>query len=175
MEGFNVPVTLFFFKRDKIIQIIDRIREIKPQKLYLISDGPRNDEEEILVNNCRRLVEESINWDCKIIRNYAEQNKGVYDRIGLGAKWVLSMEDYAIFLEDDNLPDLTFFRFCEELLETYKEDTRILWICGTNYLEEYQPKDGASYVFTKHMLPCGWASWSHKFNRFYDGNLDLCK
>jgi len=175
MNNFEVPIVLFFFKRDKIVRIIEKISEIRPRKIYLISDGARNKEEESAVNNCRQLVEKAITWDCEIIKNYAKENRGVYDRIGLGAKWVLTQEEQAIFLEDDNLPDITFFRFCKEMLDKYKDDTRILWICGTNYLEKFQPADGASYVFTKHMFPCGWASWREKFNRFYDGDLSLCE
>jgi hypothetical protein len=174
MEQFNIPVTLFFFKREyKTLQVLERISKVKPRKLYLISDGPRNDEERVRVSECREKIEGHINWDCEIIKNYAEVNKGVYDRIGLGAKWVLGREETAIFLEDDNLPELTFFQFCAEMLERYKHDTRVLWICGTNYLKEYEPVDGSSYVFTKHMLPCGWASWGSKFNKFYDGELHL--
>lgn len=174
MEKFDIPIVLFFFRRaEKIKIIIERLSEIKPAKLYLISDGPRNDQEEIEVNDCRRAVEDSINWDCEIIKNYAVENQGVYDRIGKGAKWVFEREEKAIFLEDDNLPEVTFFSFCEELLERYKSDNRILWICGTNYLENYEPEDDSSYVFTQHLMPCGWASWSDKFLNYYDGDLKL--
>jgi len=174
MDKFQIPVVLFFFKReDKTLMVLNRIAQVKPRKIYLISDGPRNEEEENRVATTRTKVEEFINWDCEIVKNYASENKGVYDRIGLGAKWVLSKEESAIFLEDDNLPELTFFRYCEELLHIYRDDTRVLWICGTNYLKEYTPPDGSSYMFTKNMLPCGWASWSHKFCRFYDGELNL--
>jgi hypothetical protein len=126
-----------------------------------------------MILDTRKSVEEYINWDCEIVRNYAEKNQGVYNRIGEGAKWVFTKEEKAIFLEDDNLPETTFFPFCEEMLERYKDDTRVLWVCGTNYLGSYEPEDSASYMFTKHMLPCGWASWSDKFIKFYDGNLDL--
>ncbi|WML55180.1 hypothetical protein RCG17_11665 [Neobacillus sp. PS3-12] len=174
MGSFDIPVVLFIFKRkDATLQILNRVSQIKPKKLYLISDFGRTEEEEILVNECRNAVEEHINWDCKVIKNYAEKNCGVYDRIGLGAKWVFSMEPVAIFLEDDNLPELSFFYFCKELLEKYKDDNRILWICGTNYLENYKPEDGSSYVFTKHLLPCGWASWAGKFIKYYDADLAL--
>lgn len=174
MNCFDIPIVLFFFKRDiKTVQVVRRIAKIKPAKLYLIADGPRNHDEEIGVNQCRKSVEEAITWDCEVIKNYTDQNVGIYNRIGLGAKWVLEKEEHAIFLEDDNLPDLTFFPFCKELLEKYKNDNRILWICGTNYLEKYNPSDGASYVFTKHMLPCGWASWANKFPKYYDGEMQL--
>ena len=171
---FEIPVAIFIFKRiEKTLEIIERIARVKPSKIYIISDNGRNKEEIDLVRELREKVEKKINWDCTIIKKYAPTNIGVYENIANGAKWVLNKEESAIFLEDDNLPELTFFKFCQEMLERYKNDTRILWICGTNYLKKYDPQDGSSYVFTKHMLPCGWASWSHKFNKFYDGNLEL--
>ncbi len=176
MKQFDVPIVLFFFKREhKTLEVIKRIGEVKPSKLYLISDGPRNQEEYLRVFQCRKNVEKAIDWPCEVIKNYAEQNKGVYNRIGLGTLWVFDQEEQAIFLEDDNLPEVSFFRFCKEMLIKYNEDTRILWICGTNYLEKYEPSDGSSYVFTKHMLPCGWASWRHKFPKFYDKDFSLLK
>lgn len=174
MEQFDIPVALFIFKRDKAVEIIKRISEVKPRKLYLLADQGRNDEERALAAEVRRKVEESINWECEVIKNYAEENRGVYANIGQGAIWVLRREKWAIFLEDDNLPEVTFFAFCREMLEKYENDTRILWVCGTNYLGDYVPETGDSYVFTRHMLPCGWASWANKFERFYDGDLTLC-
>jgi len=174
VNQFNVPVVVFFFKRaEKTALIIDRLSLVQPKKLYLISDGGRNGAESALVDECRRVVESRINWPCEVVRNYADSNRGVFDRIGLGAKWVLEKEGAAIFLEDDNLPEISFFKFCEEMLERYRRDTRVLWICGTNYLKEYEPSDGASYVFSRHMMPCGWASWKDKFCQFYDENLSL--
>jgi len=171
---FKIPIVLFTFKRkDTVLRILDRISEVKPQKLYIISDGPRNDEEKNIIIDTRKAIEKAISWECEIIKNYSEINRGVYENIGCGAKWVFSIEEKAIFLEDDNLPAVTFFPYCEEMLERYQADTRILWVCGTNYLEKFQPEDKSSYMFTRHLLPCGWASWSHKFTKYYDGELDL--
>ncbi|MCS5422123.1 MULTISPECIES: glycosyltransferase family 2 protein [Psychrilyobacter] len=173
-KQFDIPIVLFTFKRYKtVLRILKRIEPLRPQKLYIISDGPRTEEEKIEIDKARKIIEEGITWNCEIIRDYAEENVGIYNRIGLGAKWVLSKEEHAIFLEDDNLPEETFFPFCKEMLERYKNDSRVLWICGTNYLEKYQPQDGSSYVFTKHLLPCGWASWKGKFESYYDGELQL--
>lgn len=176
MDNLNIPVAIFFFNRpDTTVRVIERIATAKPKKLYLICDGGRTPEEHNEVLICRKLVEESISWDCEIIKNYADTNRGVYANIGLGAKWVFTREEYAIFLEDDNLPDITFFRFCEEMLLKYQYDTRVLWVCGTNYLQKYEPEDNSSYVFTKHLMPCGWASWANKYNRFYDGELSMAR
>ncbi len=169
-SSFNIPVVLFMFKRsDTVLRIINVLSSIKPRKVYLLSDEGRNDQEKQIVKETRRIVEESINWDCEIVKNYAEENRGVYKNIGEGAKWVFKREKKAIFLEDDNLPEISFFRYCQELLERYEDDPRILWVCGTNYLGAY--KSEYSYMFTQHLLPCGWASWSDKFIKFYDGEM----
>lgn len=174
MKQFEIPIVLFLFKRaEKTALIVDQISRVCPKKIYLIGDGPRNDSEKLEVESCRRKVESHIVWDCEVLCNYADTNRGVYQNIAGGARWVFEREPMAIFLEDDNFPALSFFSYCEELLEKYKDDTRILWICGTNYLQKYEPEDGSDYIFTKLMLPCGWASWADKFNKFYFGDLSL--
>jgi len=173
MEQFDIPVVLFIFKRDKAVEIVKRIGCVKPKKLYIMADQGRNEQEKAQAEACRQAVEAAIDWDCEVIKNYAAENRGVYGNIGLGAVWVLQREKWAIFLEDDNLPEETFFPFCEQMLHRYEDDDRVLWICGTNYLGDYKPQSGDSYVFTRHMLPCGWASWSSKFEKYYDGELKL--
>ena len=172
--NFDIPVAVFMFKRiEKTVAIIEQIAKIKPKKIYLIADGARTASEQNAVLECRKEVEKNIVWDCEIIKNYSDHNRGVYLNIAGGAKWVFEREEFAIFLEDDNYPEISFFHFCKEMLEKYKNDTRIFWICGTNYLKEHETADGSSYVFTNHMMPCGWASWSNKFLKFYDGDLEL--
>lgn len=171
---FKTPVVLFLFKRiDKTALIIDRLSTIQPEKLYLIGDGPRNKEEENLVKVCRETAEKHVTWPCQIIKNYADSNRGVFENIAGGAKWVFEREKSAIFLEDDNLPALSFFPFCEEMLHRYEDNPRILWICGSNYLIDYKFQDNASYGFTQNMLPCGWASWADKFNKYYQSDFQL--
>lgn len=171
---FEIPIVLFIFKRkETLFNIINVIREIKPKKIYLLSDNGRNKEEKNRVKEVRNYVESLINWDCKIIKRYSKENIGVYKNIGEGAKWVFEREEKAIFLEDDNLPEKTFFKYCEELLEKYKENKNIFWICGTNYFQDYKSKEDQSYFFTRHMLPCGWASWSGKFIKNYNGMLEV--
>lgn len=170
MNCFDIPIVLFIFKRTETLkEIINRIAQVNPHKIYIIADGGRNDDENIKCKECREYVEKLITWECEIIKNYSPVNRGVYKNIGEGAKWVFSKESKAIFLEDDNLPEVTFFEYCKELLDKYENNNKVLWICGTNYLGKFENKN--SYMFTKHMLPCGWASWSNKFLKYYDGEL----
>lgn len=171
---FEIPVVLIIFRRsDTIPRIIERLREIKPIKIYLLGDQGRNLKEIEEVEQCRKLVESLIDWDCEVVKNYADTNRGVYKNIGEGACWVFKKEKKAIFLEDDNLPEVSFFKYTKELLDRYEEEPKVAWICGTNYLPEMASE--YSYQFTKHLLPCGWASWSEKFLKLYDGHLEKFK
>lgn len=167
---YTIPVAIFLFKRiDTLDRIFGSIRLIKPVKMYLIADGPRNQDELVHTELCRKKAESLIDWNCEIIKDYSKDNRGVFKNIGEGALRLFQKERSAIFLEDDNLPDPSFFRYCEELLHRYETSEDILWITGTNYLGSYNVE--SSYMFTQHLLPCGWASWSSKFIKYYDAYL----
>lgn len=175
---FDIPVGLFIFKRtEKSVQIMKEIGKVRPKRVYIISDAGRNEEEQTQVDECRAAVEHAIDWECEVVKKYAESNRGCFGNIGLGALEIFEKEEKMIFLEDDNFPAPTFFDYCKELLEKYEDDDEILWICGTNYMTDFVPSEPCDYVFTRHLLPCGWASWSKKFRKYYDydfKNLNKC-
>lgn len=169
MEYFDIPICLFIFQRkDTVLRIVKQISQVKPKKIYLMSDQGRNEEEKNRVAECRKAVEEAINWECEVIKDYAINNRGVFENIGMGAMRVFEKEEMAIFLEDDNLPEVTFFQYCKDMLEKYKDNDRVVWVCGTNYLGNYRNNANESYMFTQHLLPCGWASWKNKYIKYYD-------
>ena len=144
MKQFDIPIALIFFNRPEFLKKqLQILKKIAPEKLYLISDGPRNDRphEKEQVEKCRTLAEKEITWNCKIIKNYALENMGCFDRIANGASWVFEQEEMCIFLEDDSIPELTFFQYCKDLLLYYKNDSKIFWICGNNYLIDYKNQD----------------------------------
>lgn len=157
-----------FQRKNTILRIIERISQVKPKKIYLMCDQGRNDEEKQRVKECRKAAENAIDWECELIKDYAAENRGVFENIGMGAMRVFETEEVAIFLEDDNLPEVTFFQYCKEMLERYKDNDRIVWVCGTNYLADYCNDTNDSYMFTQHLLPCGWASWKRKYEKYYD-------
>lgn len=178
----NTPVALLLFKRhDKIVRIIEQLALVKPSRVYLLSDYGRDEAEIAQVEETRRVAETAITWDCEVIKFYQTENVGVYGNIALGAMRVFGQEETCIFLEDDNLPGEGFFDYCEQMLERYRNDERVLWICGTNYLSKEKMdklrrkgKVGDyDAFFTQLNLPCGWASWSRKFLKYYDPELRL--
>ena len=95
----------------------------------------------------------------------------VYINLTDGIEYLLQREAIGIFLEDDNLPELSFFRFMQEMLLKYESCSEVMWVCGTNYLENVTSRSRESYFFSKNLSPCGWGTWSNKFLGFYDKEL----
>ena len=171
MEQLVTPVAFIIFNRiNKVKKVFEAIRQAKPPKLYLISDAPREyvEGEKEKVAAVREYVENHIDWECEVFKNYAETNMGCGKRPYSGINWVFECEEEAIFLEDDCLPDQTFFIYCQEMLEHYRDDERIMTIGGTNLATEYQTTE--PYLFTKVPHLWGWASWRRAW-KLYDFEL----
>ena len=156
----KTPVVFLIFNRpDTTARVFAEIRRAKPPKLLVVADGPRTDQrgEEELVAATRAIVDQ-VDWPCEVIKNYSDTNLGCKKRVSSGIDWVFSTVEDAIILEDDCLPDPSFFPFCEELLEKYRNDERIGQIGGVNF----QFGDNAteySYYFSRYSHIWGWASW----------------
>lgn len=161
----ETPVLLIFFNRpDTLKEVFESIRKAKPCKLYLAQDGPRKNYEDDIkkIDECRKIVE-NIDWDCDVYRNYSNFNQGC----GIGPynaiNWIFSNEDKAIILEDDCIASLSFFTFCDEMLNKYEYDQRIFMITGCNF--ELETKDiSESYFFGYSSTNCGWATWKRNWN-----------
>ena len=168
-QVFSSPVVLIFFNRPEQTQkVFDRIKEAKPKKLFLISDGPRlrraGEGDEVAA--CRELVAQ-IDWECDVLRNYSDQNLGCRQRVISGLDWVFSQVDSAIILEDDCVPNADFFLFTDELLKRYEKDESVGAICGTNALEKLTVTND-SYFFSRMPAIWGWATWARVWGE-YDG------
>jgi hypothetical protein len=166
----RTPVALLLFRRPELTaRVFAAIREARPPKLFLIADGPRPGNEED-VRGCReaRAVVEGVDWDCEVVRDFADQNLGLKRRIPSGLDRVFSEAEEAIVLEDDCLPHPSFFPYCEELLERYRDDDRIVHIAGSQLLQ--RPPATGSYHFSRYPHVWGWASWRRAWN-LYDVDL----
>jgi hypothetical protein len=132
----DVPVAFFIFNRPVPTQrVFDQIRNLKPAILLITADGPRHAADAPLVDATRKIVEQ-IDWPCDVRRNYSDKNLGVKRRMYTGINWVFEHFEQAILLEDDCLPDPTFFPYCTQLLEKYRDDDRTMMISGTHMLPE---------------------------------------
>jgi len=166
----NTPVLFLVFNRlDTTKQVFEAIRLAKPPRLYIAADGARasREGEAATVQAVRDYVVKHIDWECEVKTLFREQNLGCKYAVSGAVTWFFENEEMGIILEDDCLPDPTFFNFCQELLERYRHDQRIGMISGDNFQFGNRRNDD-SYYFSKYVHIWGWASWRDRWVNSYD-------
>ncbi|WP_299759205.1 nucleotide-diphospho-sugar transferase [uncultured Pontibacter sp.] len=171
-EQLDTPVLLIIFNRAHTTQkVFDRIRQVRPKKLYVAADGPRphvtTDTDRCA--ETRRIVEQ-VDWECEVKTLFQEQNLGCGVAPSRSISWLFENEEYGIILEDDCIPSKSFFWFCQEMLEKYKNDTRVMHISGNNYLDGWRRDSDYSYYFSDKVNSWGWATWRRAW-QLYDFHL----
>tara|TARA_B100002019_G_C21133716_1_gene529632 strand:- start:22 stop:918 length:897 start_codon:yes stop_codon:yes gene_type:complete len=165
----NTPILIITFNRpDFLKKIISVLKKIKPKKIYFKIDGPRqgNKNDEVQILKTKKIINE-IQWRCKKFIFQSKKNLGSRDNPIKGINWLFSLEKKGIILEDDCIPDKSFFKYCEELLGKYENNKNISMISGRNNLEKTDVK--SSYYFTFGNT-WGWATWRRAW-RFNDVKL----
>jgi hypothetical protein len=162
MEHFEKPILLITYKRlDTTKRVFEQIKKIRPQKLYIASDGPKNEAQEVNVLKVREFIINNINWNCEVKTRFRDKNLGVGFGPNDAIEWFFSYEEEGIIIEDDCLPSLSFFYFCQELLDMYRDNKKIGVIQGFN---PFPQKDYPySYFFSKYDLKWGWATWKDRW------------
>ncbi len=140
----------------------DVIKEARPSTLFLISDGGRNEKEWEAIRQNRAIFENEIDWDCTVYKIFEEKNNGLYTMSRRGAELVWSKVDSCIFLEDDSVPSVCYFRYAAELLEKYKDDERIVCICSMNHAGVWEDSS-SDYFFSERGPICGQALWKRSY------------
>ncbi len=163
----GTPVVLIAFNRpDETRRTFAAIREARPQRLFLVCDGPREDrpDDTAAVAAVRALFDD-IDWPCDVDRHFRERNLGVEANIELGLDRVFSMVDRAIVIEDDCQADSTFFRFADQLLDRYDADRRVWQVAGNGLGVAERLFHGSSYAFSAWASVWGWATWADRWRR----------
>jgi len=163
----DTPVAFIIFNRpDTTAQVFAEIARAQPPRLLVIADGARSDRPgEAELCAATRAIIEGVDWDCEVKTQYADRNMGCRQRVSSGLDWVFDNTEAAIILEDDCLPDPSFFRFCEELLERYRDDERIAQISGDNF-QFGRRRSADSYYFSRFNHIWGWASWRRAWKNY---------
>ncbi len=166
------PIAFFVFNRPQETQaVFERIKSAQPSHLFLIADGARKDfQDEERCLEVRKIISD-VDWDCQVSRSYSDVNLGCKVRVSSGLDWVFSQVEDAIILEDDCLPNNSFFDFCDHLLDYYKNDNRVFSISGATF----QPESklfSKSYYFSQYPNIWGWATWRRAW-KFYDVDMKL--
>ena len=161
----QTPILLIIFNRpEKTKQLFEVINKIKPLKLYIAADGPREGNiSDIELCEKAREIFSDISWNCSLKTLFREKNLGCKEAVSSAISWFFSYESEGIILEDDCIPLPDFFLFCTELLKKYRDDKRIMMISGDNFLfSKYLPKE--SYYFSQQTHIWGWATWKRAWD-----------
>ena len=164
---FRTPVVFLLFNRpDSTRKVFQRIRGARPPCLLVVADGPRQDRlgEAELCRISRAVIDE-VDWPCTVERNFSDENQGCKRRVASGLDWAFTLVKEAIILEDDCLPDPSFFFYCQELLDRYRNDERVMSISGDNFLE-VSDSGKESYRFSHICHIWGWATWRRSWQNY---------
>ena len=137
---------------------------VKPDRLYIVSDGPRKEQgvEEMGLVEDSRLAATQVSWNCEIVKRFYDFNVGGPKAGFEGISWFFEHEEQGIVLEDDNIPAVSFFEFCDQLLELHKHNDNIGCITGNNF--QRKCIGDHSYYFSKYNHCWGWASWRRSWS-----------
>ncbi len=167
----ETPVVFLVFNRPELTaRVFDAIRLARPARLLIVADGPRHgrDGEAERVARVREIVSQ-VDWPCLVEHNASDVNLGCRRRVSSGLDWAFERVDRAIILEDDCLPEPGFFTFCDELLERYVDDPRVMHIAGSCFLPDLAQRP-ESYVVSRFPFIWGWATWRRAWRQF---DLDM--
>jgi len=164
------PILVIAYNRpDHLTVLIERLREVQPKKIYFAVDGPRKnkdaDTDTDKVGQCKDLTH-TINWDCEVITNFQESNLGCGLGVSTAITWFFESEERGIILEDDIIPDPSFFSFCAELLERHERDPEVFAISGCNFVPPNQISTSGAYRFSQVPHIWGWASWRDRWAQY---------
>ncbi len=165
---FETPILYLIFNRPDLNEItFPSICNIKPKKLFIAADGPRigNDYDELNCKIARQYVLSKIDWDCEVQTLFRDENLGCGKAVSSAISWFFSHVDEGIILEDDCLPDISFYRFCSELLEKYRFDSNVMSISGSNLLGSLTSFRGHSYFWGLGGI-WGWATWKRSWANY---------
>ncbi|NBN98531.1 MAG: glycosyltransferase family 2 protein [Flavobacteriia bacterium] len=173
MNKLKTPVLFIIFNRpDMTKQVFEKIRLARPVKLYVACDGPRdinnNEKEKVIL---AREIATRIDWPCELKTLFSTNNLGCKKGCITAIDWFFKNEEKGIILEDDCLPHLDFFYFCENLLEYYDKDERIFSITGNNF-QNNKWRGKASYYFSKYANIWGWATWKRTW-KYYQVDISF--
>jgi hypothetical protein len=163
----TTPILFIIFNRPETTSaVFNKIKELKPKDLFIAADGPRKDKiGEFELCEATRKITESIDWKCNVRRLYRKNNLGCGKAVSGAINWFFKNVDCGIILEDDCLPNDSFYSFASNLLDKYKDDVEIMHISGNNFLNNQMHLDNVYYV-SSYPHVWGWATWKRAWDRY---------
>lgn len=161
------PIILFTHirlnKLKKCITSLKKNKLSKYSKIYIFSDGPKNNNEINKIKLVRGYLKQVQGFKKKKIY-YRKDNYGLAKNIISGVTEILKKEKRAIILEDDLVFSKNFLSFMNKALNFYEKKKKVFHISGWNYNLDLKIKEDS--FFTRGMNCWGWATWKNRWKYF---------
>lgn len=165
----DTPVLFLIYKRpDTTARVFEQIRKVQPKQLFVVADGPKDIPGEKEACDEARKIATNVDWDCEVTTNFSDKNMGCRDRVSSGITWFFEHVEEGIILEDDTVPDLSFFGFCRKMLWEFKNDERIGQISAMNFGYNFNHDKINDFSFFGGIW--GWATWKKSW-RYYNEDI----
>ena len=171
----KIPVLLMTYRREgNTSKILNILKKYKVKNLYVFNDGLKFKSHSDDHKKTRRLIIKNKK-NFNLVTIFPKRNLTQKFNLPFALKTVFKFYDKVIILEDDCIPNKSFFKFCEKLLYKYEKDSRICQISGNNFLnfKNFKRRNNDSYFFSKFTSSWGWATWKDKWINYYDTDLKL--
>jgi len=170
----DVPVLMLVFNRlETTAKVFEQVRKARPRHLYVVADGARAHRagEAQKCESVRRLFLNSVDWPCQLHTLFRTENLGCRKSVSTGITWFFEQVEEGIILEDDCLPDASFFPFCAEMLDKYRDNKQIMHISGSQLLSQQYEKQQDAYLYARVPYIWGWATWRRAW-QLYDAEME---
>jgi hypothetical protein len=162
----TTPIAILIYRRPALVQgLLAALRVHQPKKIWIIADGPKGETENELCSAARQEAEKGVTWECEVIKIYADKNLGLKERVETGLDKLFARENSAIILEEDCHPTGGFIPFCQEMLERYRNESKVGGISGDCFLPK-KVKLHADYFFSRYLHIWGWATWARAWKAY---------
>lgn len=160
------PIALFVYNRPwhtrQTLTALQKNELARESELFVFSDAARNDRERSAVEEVRRYVKSAGGFR-KLTVIERESNFGPAKSIISAVTEIVGRFGRVIVLEDDLLTSEFFLAYMNEALEAYKNEDRVISVCGYMYPVRIT---GATTVFLRLTDCWGWATWKRGWDLF---------
>ena len=167
----KTPIFFLCFNRPiETCKVLVRILQARPKYLYIVIDYEDTVKHNTVCGLVYRFRDLYIQMGTQVTVITNTENLGCRESSLLGINRVFQSHDRIIMIEDDTLPDLSFFTYAENMLDYYEYDKRIWQVSGNNMhdipFEHY-------YGFSKFCNCWGWGTWRDRWQKFQNQPISL--
>lgn len=169
------PIALFVYNRPNltrhVLLALRKNKLFRSSKLFIFSDGPKDDDSEKSVKKVRNVLSNYNNLK-NIYISLNKDNKGLSTSIITGVSNILSDFKSVIVLEDDLITSTYFLKYMNNGLSLYENETDVASIHSYFYPVN-SINQLPNYFFLKGADCWGWATWRDRWDLFENNPNEL--